>query len=152
MNPIPSVCVEDSLNPRDDLVAAFVEGGFAAQRKPVQAEAIFRAYHENDRIRTDLEAYSSLFQYPRTDYLAHWERHGSPAGYAGPAACSRLVWDIDNKNDLDAALADTRKLVRYLRERYGESGLALYFSGSKGFHITLVAPLDSFRSRPYRSP
>ena len=42
--------------------------------------------------------------------------------------------------------------MRYLRERYGESGLALYFSGSKGFHITLVAPLDSFRSRPYRSP
>lgn len=54
----------------------------------------------------------------------------------------RLVWDIDRAHDLNAALADARKLVTFLRDWYGphaERGTGTYFSGSKGFHVTLVA-------------
>jgi hypothetical protein len=49
-----------------------------------------------------------------------------------------LLFDIDRASNLDAAMADARILARFLRERYGpnlDDGLAVYFSGSKGFHI-----------------
>ena len=52
------------------------------------------------------------------------------------------MWDID-RPDLDDALAAARALVRFLLDRYGrhaENGLGAYFSGAKGFHLTLVAP------------
>ena len=68
-------------------------------------------------------------------------RPARPGGYAGPAACTRLVWDIDH-TDPDAALAYARALVRHLYDRYGdyaERGAGAYYSGGKGYHVTLVA-------------
>jgi len=123
------------------LVGGFVRGSYSSKRTVTLAEALYRAYHEDELpVGFDnREAYASLFQYPAEDYAPHFAKTGSPKGYAGPTSCPRLAWDVDNK-DLDAALAGTRKLIRALRERYGEGGLGLYFSGRKGFHLTLPAP------------
>ena len=124
------------------LAGGFVDGALNATRNVVSAEALFRAYHEADDVNTDREAFGTVYQYPADVYRAHVRRAGSPKGYDGPAACCRLVWDIDRKDDLAAALADARKLVTYLLDRYGahaENGLGAYFSGAKGFHVTLVA-------------
>jgi hypothetical protein len=52
----------------------------------------------------------------------------------------RVPWDIDRANNLDAALADARKLARFLADRYTElsDALTVAFSGGKGFHVSLV--------------
>ncbi|VTR91692.1 DNA primase, small subunit OS=Rhodopirellula baltica SWK14 GN=RBSWK_05111 PE=4 SV=1 [Gemmata massiliana] len=123
------------------LVGGFVDGAPNATRHVVSAEALFRAYHECDEVNIEREAFGTVYQYPAAEYGAHVRRAGSPKGYDGPAACCRLVWDID-RPDLGAALADARKLVTYLLDRYkahAENGLGIYFSGAKGFHVTLVA-------------
>ena len=137
--------------PHAGLAGGFVEGALNAARHVVSAEPLFRAYHECDGIDTDREAFGTVYQYPAAEYRAHVGRVGSPKGYDGPAACCRLVWDIDRNNDLDAALADARTLVRFLLDRYGahaDAGLGAYFSGAKGFHITLVA-LPGFHPLPH---
>lgn len=128
--------------PPAQLAGGFVEGALSATRRVVSAELLFRAYHELDDIVTEREAFGTVYQYPAAEYRAHVARFGSPKGYTGPAACCRLVWDIDNKTDPPAALADARKLVTFLLDRYAahaENGLGAYFSGDKGYHITLVA-------------
>ena len=130
--------------PPADLVGGLVCGSLNAPRTVVRAEALFRGFHElDDRLETDQACYATVYQYPLGEYGKHVRRQGSPKGYSGPAACSRLVWDLDRQGDLETALADTRKLAKFLMHRYGshgENGLGAYFSGSKGFHLTLIAP------------
>jgi len=127
------------------LVGGFVSGSLDAARQVVQAEPLFRAYHELELppgFDPDREAFETVFRYPATEYAAHCRQHGSPKGYAGPAACTRIPWDIDRDGNLDAALADCRKLARFLADRYPElagRGLSVFFSGSKGFHLTLLS-------------
>ncbi len=141
--PAPVARLGDDCAPPADLVGGFVCGSLSAPRQVVQAEALFRAYHELELppgLDADTEAYETLFRYPHAEYTAHIRQHGSPKGYDGPAACCRLVWDIDRPN-LDTALNDARQLVCFLLDRYGthaESTLAIYFSGSKGFHVSLL--------------
>ena len=61
---------------------------------------------------------------------------GSPAGFAGPCVARHVVLDID-RPDLTDALADCRKLVQTVLQRYPEMGddPPVYFSGNKGFHV-----------------
>jgi len=138
--------------PPADHVGGFVCGSLDAPRGVVEAEAQFRAFHELDeRFDFEREAYGTVFQYPKAEYVEHVRRCGSPKGYDGPAACSRLPFDIDRKGNLEAAFTDARKLARLLRERYGshaDNGLGIYFSGSKGFHLTLVA-MPGFHPMPH---
>ncbi|MDY3555748.1 hypothetical protein R5W24_004894 [Gemmata sp. JC717] len=129
-------------DPPAHLAGGFVDGALNAARHVVHAEPLFRAYHEIDGIDPDREAFGTVYQYPAAEYAAHVRRVGSPKGYTGPAACCRLVWDIDNKADPASALTDARTLVTFLLDRYGahaENGLGAYYSGGKGYHITLVA-------------
>ena len=62
----------------------------------------------------------------------------SVAGYAGPCSCRWLVFDIDREN-LAEALADARRLVSEIHDRYPEleGYVLIFFSGSKGFHVLL---------------
>ena len=127
--------------PPAELVGGFVGGSLSAAREVVQAERLYAAFHElDDRTTPDREAYGTVFQYPHREYVAHVGRVGSPRGYDGPAACSRLVWDIDREADPAAALADARALARFVLGRYGEAGFGVYWSGQKGYHLSLVAP------------
>lgn len=131
--------------PPADLVGGFVYGSLDAARQVVQVEALFRAYHELELptgLDSDKEAFVTVYRYPRAEYAAHVRQHGTPKGYAGPAACCRTPWDIDRAGDLEAALADTLKLTRFLCERYPEladRGLSVAFSGGKGFHVNAVS-------------
>jgi len=133
--------------PPPELIGAYVEGTLYGERVPVLAEGNYRAFHELEDIDPERTAYATVYQYPRREYLEHLRAFGSPKGYAGPTACCRLVWDIDREAKLEAALADTRKLLRFLRDRYGDAGFGLYFSGEKGFHLTLLAP-PGYRPNP----
>jgi hypothetical protein len=132
--------------PPAELVGGLVYGSLDAAREVVRAEVLYRAYHELELppgFDPDRPAFSTVFQYPEAEYGRYVARHGTPAKYAGPAACCRVPWDIDRGNDLDAALADVRKLARIVRDRYGplaENGLSVAYSGGKGFHLSLLSP------------
>jgi hypothetical protein len=65
----------------------------------------------------------------------HVEATGSTRDYAGPVGVPALRWDIDRDGDPAAALNDARRLTLYLADRYGDRGLSVHFSGSKGFHV-----------------
>jgi hypothetical protein len=80
----------------------------------------------------------------REAYLSHFalgpemETHHAANRFAGPCWARWLVLDID-RADLADALADARRLVTFLHERYSEAqgDLPIYFSGGKGFHVLL---------------
>jgi hypothetical protein len=101
----------------DDLLLAYASGVMA----------------ERGEVR---EAYLSHFTYSAEMQRHYVENHNSVAGYAGPCCCRWLVLDID-RNDLAAALADARRLVATIRERYQIDDLPIWFSGSKGFHVAI---------------
>jgi hypothetical protein len=105
----------------------------------------YRDHHElAEHVDPGREAYLSVFDYPPGPYGEHFRRAGqSPRGYAGPAGCPHLLFDVDRLDDLPAALTATRLLVRHLLARYGPAGddaVGVYFSGRKGFHVTLAMP------------
>jgi hypothetical protein len=124
-------------------VGAFVAGPPTGPRTVVRWADQYRDHHElAPGVDPDREAYLSLFAYQPAEYVRHFVRAGhSPRGYAGPAACRALLFDIDRPGDLPAALADARALVRFLRDRYGphaDDAVGVYYSGAKGFHVTLA--------------
>src|SRR5262249_25672927 len=63
---------------------------------------------------------------------------------AGACAAPFLWWDVD-RDDLDAALTDARRLAVALDERYQMSAgdVLIFFSGKKGFHVGLSTGLWS---------
>jgi hypothetical protein len=128
-------------------VGAYVAGSLFGSRQIVRWAEQFRDAHElADHVNPDGEAYLSLFCYPEQVYAPHFVRAGySPRGYTGPAACHYLLFDVDRKDDLSAALADTRVLARFVLDRWPkvEGGVGAYFSGKKGFHL-LVELLPGF--------
>lgn len=119
-------------------VGAFVLGKPTSPRTLVRHGDLLTAYADAT-LDDEREAYLSHFVFG-PEMQAHYyaaNRH-SVAGYAGPCWCRYLILDID-RADLADALADSRRLVRFLHQRYpeAEGAVPIYFSGSKGFHILL---------------
>jgi hypothetical protein len=65
--------------------------------------------------------YTSVFQYNSNDI--------DQAASLGP-----LYFDLDS-NDLEISYSETVRLVEFLLSNIGESGIRVYFSGGKGFHV-----------------
>jgi len=84
------------------------------------------------------ELYFSLFGMDFT-ILEHLEINKTVSGFQGAYFADFLFFDIDREGDLAGSLESARDLVRRLYNRFQLSPkqLALYFSGSKGFHIGL---------------
>lgn len=69
--------------------------------------------------------YSSIFQYD--------SKHLSTA-----ASLGSLCFDLDSP-DLEISRSETNRLVEYLLQYLSESGIRVYFSGGKGFHVECEA-------------
>ena len=119
-------------------IGAYVQGPPSSPRVLVRYDDLFMAYvrgemAEQGEVR---EAYLSHYVFG-CDLQHHYNANrNSVAGYNGPCCCRWLIFDID-RDDLAAALADTRRLVAAIRERYGVDDLPVWFSGSKGFHAAV---------------
>ena len=118
-------------------VGAYVHGAPTSPRALVRHADLLAAYADGVMAERgeDREAYLSHFVFGE-----EFERHfaanrQSVAGYAGPCWCRWLVLDID-RPDLVDALDDCRRLAGFLAERY-DTDPVVWFSGSKGFHITV---------------
>jgi hypothetical protein len=123
-----------------------IVGPCTGDRRRVDAARVFAAYCACDaRAGVGLEAYLSAFSFG-DDFAHHLAGTGSPAGFTG-STWAPFVWlDIDRDESgggIDRALADTRRLVDTLDERYGVSRdvLVPFVSGGKGFHLGIPTAL-----------
>lgn len=120
-------------------VGVYVAGAPEGPRALVRWRSLLSAYADlDDCIDPNREAYLSHFVFG-PEMTAHYRANGrSVAGYAGPCWARWLVFDLD-RADLTDALADARKLVAVMLQRYPslDGGLPVYFSGCKGFHVYL---------------
>jgi hypothetical protein len=119
-----------------------VLGPATAERQLVDANAAFAAYAScDDRAQVKREAYFSAFQFG-PDFSKYLKDLGTVKGFDG-TCWARWIWfDVDRQN-LEIALTDSRKLVRCIMERYPAEGAAplVFFSGSKGFHVGIPTAL-----------
>jgi hypothetical protein len=126
-------------------------GSVAEPRRLVDAATAMAAYVSCDeRSEVHREAYLSAFQFG--DEMSRYIDpcgNGSTAGYAGPCWSPWLWFDID-RDSLDAALRDARRLALAIDERFklADDSLLLFFSGSKGFHVGLPTALWSPEPSP----
>jgi hypothetical protein len=90
------------------------------------------------RAGIDDEVYTSAFWYG-ADFRPYLNSNGSPAGYAGEAWAQSLTFDIDREGNVEAALADARKLVSYHIDELGvpPEAITVFWSGAKGFAVEL---------------
>ncbi len=121
-------------------VGAYVRGATSAPRLLCTHAGMLAAYADGTMIERDAtgEAYLSHFAFGADLQTHHAANRGSVAGFAGPCWCRWLVFDID-RPDPAAALADARKLVAFIHQRYPEleGDVPVYFSGNKGYHVLL---------------
>jgi hypothetical protein len=118
-------------------VGAFVLGAPTSPRALVRHGDLLAAY-AGAALDDERESYLSHFAFGpemETHYAAN--RH-SVAEFVGPCWARWLVLDID-RADLADALADARRLVAFLHQRFPETegDVPVYFSGRKGFHVLI---------------
>jgi hypothetical protein len=123
-----------------------IVGPCTGDRRRVDAGTAFRAYCQCDaRANVENEAYLSAFQFAG-DFAEHLARTGSPAGFDG-STWSPFVWlDVDRDEaagGVARALADTKRLVDTLDERFGvpRGVLVPFVSGGKGMHLGIPTAL-----------
>jgi hypothetical protein len=129
-------------------VGVLVAGPVSAPRHLVEHRRTLEAFADGDVEFAD-ESYLSHFVFSPEMETYYKRNGGSVAGFAGPCRADWLLWDID-EHDLVAALTSARRLAGFLAERYGTDP-AIWFSGSKGFHIALRLAHDPSPSATFPS-
>lgn len=121
-----------------------IVGDCRNDRRLIDWPTAFLAYSQCDSLaQTDAESYLSAFTFG-DDFAGHLQATGTTKGFAGATWAGWLWFDID-RDDLNTATADARRLVAGLLERYSLTGdeLLIFFSGGKGFHAALPTTLWS---------
>lgn len=121
-------------------VGSFVLGAPTSPRALVRHADLLAAYADGEIADRgdERESYLSHFLFG-PDMQTHYARNRhSVAGFVGACWARWLVLDIDRTNLADA-LADARRLVAFLHQRYpeAEGDMPIYFSGGKGFHVLI---------------
>jgi hypothetical protein len=119
-------------------------------RRLIDWPSAFVAYSQCDeRAECESEAYLSAFTFGNA-FRGHLTRHGTTKGYAGGCWAPWLWFDID-RDDIDLATHDARRLSSCLIDRFAIAGDALlaFYSGAKGFHIGI--PTSLWKPEPSNS-
>jgi hypothetical protein len=119
-----------------------IVGSVHEQRRLVDHADAFAAYASLDpRAAVERESYLSAFTFDK-DFAEHLQSTRSVRGFDGPCFSPWLWFDID-REDLDLAARDARRLSHWLIERYSldDDALLCFFSGSKGFHFGVPSAL-----------
>jgi hypothetical protein len=115
-----------------------IVGSCTNDRRLIDWPSAFVAYSQcDDRAEVNGEAYLSAFCFGNS-FRDHLTSTGSTKGYAGECWAEWLWFDID-RDDIDAATVDARKLAATLCQRFELVGddLLTFYSGSKGYHLGL---------------
>jgi hypothetical protein len=114
-----------------------VVGTVWTRRIVVDHAAAFAGYADADpRAGIDREGYLSAFRFTSA-FRDYFVGNGcSERGYAGVSWADWLWFDVD-RDDLQRALDDTRRLAATILDRYREldDDLMAFYSGRKGFHL-----------------
>ena len=91
------------------------------------------------------ECYRSIFIFDEK-LAEHVKQSGSVVGFYGKHYSEALIFDFDN-NNLDEVKTEVIKFINYLNIRFevDVSAIRIYFSGHKGFHITLPFQLLAYK-------
>jgi hypothetical protein len=119
-----------------------IVGACTEERRLVNHSTAFRGYAACDEAaEVQREAYLSAFTFG-ADFRAQLESTRSVRGFDGPCFSPWLWFDID-REDLDVAARDARRLSLWIVERYSlnDDALLIFFSGSKGFHFGVPSSL-----------
>jgi hypothetical protein len=119
-----------------------IVGGCQNDRRLIDWPSAFVAHSLCDaRAECEREAYLSAFTFGDA-FREHLTRNGTTKGYAGDCWSRWLWFDID-RDDIDAATHDARRLTSCLIDRFAIAGDALlaFYSGSKGYHLGLPTSL-----------
>ena len=82
----------------------------------------------------DSDYYKSVYDYPEEE-KQNIEQKSSIAGITN-VSTTRVIFDLDKKEDIESARKDTVNLVRKLLELgLQKPQIRTYFSGGKGFHV-----------------
>jgi len=114
-------------------------GNTAGRRRFVDAAALAGYAACDPKAVVHRESYLSAFWFG-ADFRAYLRKTGSTKGFDGPCWAPFVWWDIDNKEDPQAALDGARRLAAAVLDRYralDDEELLLFFSGAKGFHVGL---------------
>lgn len=116
-----------------------VLGPLTGQRRRVPWTTAYASHLACEgRAHVERESYLSVYTFSAemVDHLAAW---GSPAGFEGQTFAEVIAFDIDRSEDIPQALADARTLAGVLEETFDApvETLQAFYSGSKGFHITV---------------
>ena len=87
--------------------------------------------------------YRTWHRFPEA-YLDHRKRTGSVKGYRGTSYADFLPFDFDDAGGPEKSVLPTIDFLRMLEVSYDVdrlAGVALWFSGSKGFHVCLSSAL-----------
>ncbi len=99
-----------------------------------------------DKLHVDLNAencYTTMFRF-REEYKTHVDGTGSVRGADQFSCWSDYLWfDID-QDKLDDATIDLQKLLRGLQSMGVLDQVAVFFSGSKGYHVGINSGLFGF--------
>lgn len=103
------------------------------------------------------EVYCTYQRYPK-DFLLHFKKEirnpdnldeiikptNSVSLYSGPSYSDIIPFDFDDENKPENALESVRNFIRFLEVNFNLplSIIKIFFSGYKGFHVTL--PIDIF--------
>ncbi len=123
-----------------------IAGATTEARRLIAWASAFSAHAACDpRAKLDRECYFSAFTFG-DDFRQRADGFGQldVKGFAGEC-WSPFIWlDID-RDDLDRATTDARRLAVSIDERYklANEVLLIFFSGSKGYHIGLPTWLSS---------
>jgi hypothetical protein len=91
----------------------------------------------HNHINYNKDFYKSIFIY-NDEHYKHWQKTGSLAGIDN-VTTDRLVWDFDDKANIDAAKSDALAMCSRLIE-YGipQDNIQIAFSGMKGFSVEVL--------------
>jgi hypothetical protein len=118
-------------------IGVYVSGPPTSRRELVRHADMLTAYTEGGILERDetREAYLSHFVFSPEMRGHFFANRQSVAGYAGLSWCRWLILDID-RGELTDALADARRIVQTIQQRYPEmEDVNVYYSGGKGFQV-----------------
>ncbi len=130
------------MTPNDFKFGFRIVGDCHNERRLVNADAAFVAHAECDpKAELQSECYLSAFCFD-DDFAKQLNATGTTKGFLGSTWSPWLWFDID-REDIDNATVDARRLVASLLERFSIAGdeLLLFYSGSKGYHVGLPTSL-----------
>jgi hypothetical protein len=125
----------------------FVNGNLKVRNNILDVQVAMARLKESNKH----ECYSSFYRYPLA-MVNHVKETGSVTDYDGEVWSDAIWIDIDNLQDTEQARKDTIKLYTQLLEKgVPETLIEIYFTGYKGFNLTIPTRLFSLKPSSYLS-